>query len=106
MDGPPNVGPDISAGGLIKAGCTKTHAVTKKPLAAVALIGTYYDCPVVFWPVTTTLAPTVALKDTRLEEVDHVIDRSGARIGDTDALMVAPALPVIIEGEPPVMDIL
>jgi hypothetical protein len=55
------------------AGCTKTHAVIKNPLASVALIGTYCEIPVLLVPVTTTLEPVALFRDTRLEAVDQVI---------------------------------
>jgi hypothetical protein len=49
--------------------------------------------PVVF-PVTTTSGPVVRLSEIALDDVDQVIDGSGARMGETVAPMVAPAPPV------------
>ena len=63
-------------------------------------MGTHCDLPVVFRAVTTTFGPVVRLSEMRLEEVDHVMVSSFARLGVTVApiveMPVAPAPPVRI----------
>ena len=97
--GAPIVGCDANVGAFINGGCTNTHAVIKKPLDAVALIGTNWETPVLFVPLTMTLPPVDWLRETRGEEVDHVMV-FGARAGKTVALIVAVVWLVMIDGDP------
>ena len=80
-----------NSGGSMYRGSTYTHALTWKPLAAVASICTYSACSVAFLPVTSTLCGDLVSSVTRSEAVDHVTVRSAALAGATVALIVAPA---------------